>query len=74
METKKIECKRTHDIICPHCGYEFNACGEDYVDGGDVEEKYCDECENDFYLITNYSIPTFSSYKKEDEAHDECTI
>jgi len=51
----------TDEIVCPHCGYQFNDSWELADDG--EQEVTCEKCEEDFLLYTNIEI-TYSTTKK----------
>lgn len=53
---EEIDCEYTKEIVCPHCGYEFQ---DSYEYGSDAEEiglLQCDECGEMFYATRNITI------------------
>jgi len=58
---KDIDTSCTDEIVCPHCGYEF----EDSYEVGEngLEFKMdCYECEKEFTCCPDYSV-TYSTFK-----------
>lgn len=50
-----IDCNRTDEIVCPHCGHEFSDSAE-YGRGEDVGELECGECEKAFFARRNITV------------------
>lgn len=50
-----IDCNRTDEIVCPHCGHEFSDSSE-YGRGEDVGELECGECGKAFYARRNITV------------------
>jgi len=57
--------KCTHEIICPHCGYEHSDSYELLNDNKDCGETDCEECGKTFRWSSDFTI-TFSTEKMEE--------
>lgn len=57
---KEIHCECTDEIVCPHCGYEFNGSWEYDDDDGELIE--CQNCDESFELSVDVSV-TYTSRK-----------
>lgn len=51
---ENIEHEYTHEIVCPHCGYEFMDSWE--FESEDIGELDCDECDESFVAHRNISV------------------
>lgn len=65
---KKIDCRYTDEIVCPHCGYKFSDSSEvfDLIYNDLFEGLECDGCGKEFDVERYISI-TYISYKKPKE-------
>ncbi len=65
---EKIDTEMTSEIVCPYCGYKFDASyecfGDEYGDGAEIETD-CDSCEKGFKVTMSLSVD-YSSYRKVD--------
>ncbi len=58
--TKQIDHEHTHEIVCPHCGYEQSDSWE-YGSKGTVD---CDECGKD-YQFQRDELVTYTTWIKD---------
>jgi transposase-like protein len=59
---KEIDHEFTKEIVCPHCGYEFEDSYE--LADPDREQQFeCNECSKDFLLYTYVSL-SYTTKKK----------
>jgi DNA-directed RNA polymerase subunit RPC12/RpoP len=60
---KEIDCSYTDEIVCPHCGYEFNDSYEFFQHNNEDAEVQCYECDKEF-IVGRYIDIKYNSYKK----------
>lgn len=71
MSEGKIDCKYTHQIVCPYCEHEDNNSWEtaENMCDGDFETKECGTCGKEFEFTRHVTVQ-YSSEKIE-EVKDE---
>ncbi len=60
----EIDCWRTDEIVCPHCGEQFTDSWE-YGDAEDIGDVECGECDKTFYVRREIDI-SYTSEKIEE--------
>ena len=54
--SKEIDTFMTNSIVCPHCGHEYEDCGDWFPDGRNVSVDTCDECNGEFRTHCDYTV------------------
>lgn len=52
----EIDCTLTSEIVCPHCGYKYEASWRYTVVGGDTHRLTCRECDKEFLCDTEVEV------------------
>ncbi len=60
-EPEDIECEGTDEVVCPYCGYEFEASWEFFSESHRMfEEIDCNGCGKKFRATADYSVTYYS--------------
>jgi transcription elongation factor Elf1 len=53
----------TDEIVCPHCGHEYENSTEFLFNSRDNGDDTCDVCEKEFHWEAEYSVAYTTSVK-----------